>query len=268
MNSEHNTYAGEAGNVMGSLSLSTAAAMCCLASHVALKEKGRLNSVLVFCVYIAMFILIARSGARGQLVSVIMAALIMLSLHKPLLKITFNLIVVAIVSWVVIRVIPPLLMNEEQLNLLGRWDVSRLVTGMEDRGIHVGALWQHYEKMGFHGQLFGLGSSYSFMPRAGGIYPHNVPFEVLCEEGVLGFLLYSFLVCRTVWLLYLASAKNKLSTATSVPLALFIFLGLLSLKSGSLLTGYAFLMLIIAGPRVYCASTRPGSLRSSLAGKI
>ena len=268
LNLQHTGHAGEAGNVMGSLALSSAAGMCCLASHIAFKKKSRLNSVLIFGTYAIMFTLIARSGSRGQLIAIIMAALIMVSLHKPLLGHVFNLILVAIVSWVVITVVPPLILSEEHLWLLDRWDVSYMVKGMEDRGTHVGLLWPHYKDAGFIGQFFGLANGYSYLPSAGGIYPHNVPFEVLCEEGILGLLIYSFMVCRTGWLLYLVSARNKLSISASVPLALFIFLSLVTLKSGSLISHYSLLVLYVVGSRIYGGSTRAGSIESSMAGRI
>jgi O-antigen ligase len=100
--------------------------------------------------------------------------------------------------------------------------------------------------------IFGLGnsSSYGYL----GIYPHITPLEVLAEEGLLGFTLYS--ACIALTLMSAAKvfgATNERSdtghrVAAAAVLSLFLFELMLSMKQGSFLSStYVFAYAAIIG---------------------
>lgn len=97
--------------------------------------------------------------------------------------------------------------------------------------------------------LLGLGNSASYDPRLLGLYPHFVPLEVLAEEGLLGFGLYSLILGYSV-----RSGFRSLRIIIDQPeerrllgslIGLCIFTLLLSFKQGSLLLNLEFFTLAI-----------------------
>ncbi len=97
--------------------------------------------------------------------------------------------------------------------------------------------------------LLGLGNSASYDPRLLGLYPHFVPLEVLAEEGIIGFGLYSLILGYSM-----RSGFRALRMITNHPderrlvaglIGLCIFTLLLSFKQGSLLLNLEFFMLAI-----------------------
>lgn len=70
----------------------------------------------------------------------------------------------------------------------GRWQESALESGVALRVSMAESLWKAYLHSSFTTWIFGLGASASF-PIAG-FYIHNTPIEVLCEEGVIGLVLF------------------------------------------------------------------------------
>ena len=78
-----------------------------------------------------------------------------------------------------------------------------------------------------------------------GFYPHNVPVEILAEEGLLGICLYlgfCFAVLfRAGRLIFSEYLEQDTRVNLGVLLALFCFEGILTLKQGSLLGSSAWL---------------------------
>jgi hypothetical protein len=95
--------------------------------------------------------------------------------------------------------------------------------------------------------IFGLGNSAAYDRHLLGIYPHFVPLEVLAEEGLVGFGIYTLLIAATF-----ASLMRCWKLAPLVPVtdslvvtlgAVFVFNWLLSWKQGSMLGNVGVLML-------------------------
>lgn len=137
----------------------------------------------------------------------------------------------------------------------GRWQQSAVESGVNFRIAMMQTLWTAYTQATPVHWLFGLGASASF-PIAG-FYIHNVPVEVLCEEGVLGLILF----VGALWIpvnRFLTVVRRPIQNANDrsqrnslvVIFALLIFEFLLLNKQGSLYSGQnLFLFAIILQAR-------------------
>jgi O-antigen ligase len=90
--------------------------------------------------------------------------------------------------------------------------------------------------------LFGLGSSASY--KIIGNYPHIVPLEVLCEEGILGFILLCAIIIGTVVKalrsLRSIGADRELRSLYACVAALWLYSLILINKQGSMLLSQDF----------------------------
>jgi len=123
----------------------------------------------------------------------------------------------------------------------GRFDAERAVEDYESRVAAANRLLDVYLSSGMLVLLFGLGNSASFAPQVAGFYTHIVPVEILCELGVVGFLLFMAALGLTIRsLIRLASIRSSLQIgsqtqrAVACLSALALIELLLALKQGSL----------------------------------
>jgi len=86
--------------------------------------------------------------------------------------------------------------------------------------------------------LFGLGNSAAYDPELLGIYPHNVPVEILTEEGIFGFLIFATFIFRVLRIPLGQSGPNKRRILQDAApfLAIFVFYLIVSLKQGNLVS--------------------------------
>jgi len=85
--------------------------------------------------------------------------------------------------------------------------------------------------------LVGLGNSSSY--RIVGFYPHNVPAEVLAEEGLIGFALLAAFVFSVLFrsgkMMFSADVEIESRVNLGILMAIFCFEGILTLKQGSMI---------------------------------
>lgn len=98
--------------------------------------------------------------------------------------------------------------------------------------------------------IFGLGNSASFHHEVAGFYPHMIAVEILGEEGVLGFALFTgLLVCSGLVVVRLLTMNLPAQTASvcAVFIGILLLQLVISCKQGSLITSpflwSAFLLL-------------------------
>ena len=188
-------------------------------------------------------ILVIKTGSRGQLISMVVSAMLFLPISRgwSLSRGTLVGLVAAALAIVVIWTILP-----DLANLLstqeGRFDTERAVDDYEGRIARASRLLDVYLSSGVLGLLFGLGSSASFAPHVVGFYTHIVPIEILCELGVVGFLLFvgalGLTVRAVIRLASIMTSSPKIGSemrrAVACLSALALIELLLSLKQGSL----------------------------------
>jgi hypothetical protein len=97
--------------------------------------------------------------------------------------------------------------------------------------------------------VFGLGNSASYDWDIIGHYPHIVPMEILCEEGLLGATLYVWIlmiVARdALYVLRMKDPGRKESPGLAILIGIITYLFLLSFKQGSMLSTSSFFMIIM-----------------------
>jgi len=154
-----------------------------------------------------------------------------------------------------------------------RWEYGAMRDSVE--GGRVNKTFEVLEYWGNSGPMrwiFGLGNSASFSTDVIGFYPHNLPGEVLGEEGIVGFSIYvAILVAlvralRRLW--FAVAPYDDARGLFAVLCALLIYEFILSNKQGSLLGNQEFFGLtIIAGQlsvavQRHVMSTRPAAGRA------
>lgn len=180
-----------------------------------------------------------RSQSRGQLVALVISLMVWLPVLSGLKKSQTKIVALAtaasmgLFSFIVLK----------EMEMLDRWRGESLRSAGIDRLGAITTLWNAYVNGGVLVWLVGLGSSASFFYSE--TYPHNVPFEVLCELGLLGFGVFLYFSAATVLAGKQLLATRGLSPAARVNvgvlLSVFSFHALLTLKQGSLL-GSAFFL--------------------------
>jgi hypothetical protein len=187
-------------------------------------------------------VLVVKTGSRGQLISMIVSAMLFLpmsrgwSLSRGTL-VGFAAAALAIAAiWTFLPDLSNLLSTQE-----GRFDTERALVDYEGRVAAADRLLDVYLSSGVPVLLFGLGNSASFAPQVVGFYTHIVPVEILCELGAVGFLLFLAALGFTVRALTrLASIMSSPQTssesrrAVACLSALALIELLLSFKQGSL----------------------------------
>ena len=117
--------------------------------------------------------------------------------------------------------------------VLVRWTLARLEAAFQERLDLVAQLWGAYAAGGWTTVLFGLGTAESGVLM--GIYPHIIPVEVLCENGVLGLGLFAGAFAVLVRDLRRALRAAGRSDTSAAAIGLLVFLAAVGLKSGGVL---------------------------------
>jgi hypothetical protein len=239
------------GNPLAIASLSAYVAL--LAILMNFKHKSLWWSLARWIIVIIAMILMVRSGSRGQLIVFLMIlpgfAVMSWRPRSPLklASLAMGLIFLVTVSgWV--------LTEYADAN---RWNIDTFRAEVADskqavRLNYVHRLIDYWNQSPAYHAVVGLGNSAAFDPDIIGEYPHVVLVEVLAEEGVVGlvlFVAFVFLTCRSLWRLYLLAARDPVwRSLVAVAGALFIYEFMLSFKEGSLIGNvYMFTFAVMLG---------------------
>ena len=198
---------------------------------------GRKFSPLV-ALKIAIFVLsayvIIKSSSRGQLVALVAVSFIWLPvIAKATLK---RSTIVAILGSAVI-VFAAIYTYSNLLEGTGRWKAEHLEVASVGRFEMATRLLDYWVDKGPFNWLVGLGNSSSY--RIVGFYPHNVPAEVLAEEGLIGFALLAAFVFSVLFrsgkMMFSADVEIESRVNLGILMAIFCFEGILTLKQGSMI---------------------------------
>lgn len=229
------------------------------ALFVGFGRRGALEWILRLAAALLCLLLIIRSGSRGQLVAIVVALALMLPVRFRLSS--ARGLVPALLACAVIAIAldlgSSLYIAQNELNE-ERWGAARSTADVHERLQMVGALLSHWSRSA-GALLFGLGNSAALDPQIVGSYPHNMPLEILGEEGIVGFamllallgaVLSSFLKARK------AAFDEEDAGVLAAIGAAFLFSFLLSFKQGSLLGNYAVFMTALLAIRTSGALRR------------
>lgn len=187
-------------------------------------------------------ILVIKTGSRGQLISMVVSAMLFLPISRgwslsrgTLVGLAAAALTVAAI-WTFLPDLSNLLSTQE-----GRFDPEQAVLDYEGRVTAASRLLDVYFSSGVLELLFGLGSSASFAPQVVGFYTHVVPVEIMCELGAVGLLLFvgvlGFTVRAVIRLASIMSSPQispETRRAVACLSALALIELLLSFKQGSL----------------------------------
>lgn len=189
-----------------------------------------------------------RSGSRGQLFALLVAAIAFLPMSRRITNIKGFIatacgvgIMLFVASW-----------TFEAFSEGERWRRDSMVGAYQSGRVQQSLILLEYWLSRPAYWLLGLGNSASFDPGIIGLYPHVVLVEVLAEEGVVGFVLLWLVVIlsfRSLFHLYRYLQADPHQRGLLAALgALFLFEVILSFKQGSLLGNtHAFTFAIMIG---------------------
>jgi hypothetical protein len=197
-------------------------------------------AIAIICV-----IAIVKSGSRGQLIG-LAGALMLAYPFRYSIKNPKVFVVSAIAAVVLIYV--TVIGLDTFWAESGRWTGQKMASDYEiriDRSSRVLSAWFANPSA----ILFGLGNSASFDPSIIGHYPHIVPVEILCEEGIIGATIYIWILVlffRHSIAMFRRSAPDDDERSTiSILVGIAIYLFILSLKQGNLLGVTQFFMTVM-----------------------
>lgn len=209
------------------------------------RRKGIFWLAFRLAVVSGSLILIVRSESRGQLLAVMAAMVVMLPFAVKLAS--ARGFVIAVVGCMVVAIALQYGFSRiVAADDVDRWSEATSSADVAVRMSMVQKLLGAWSQAGGGTLLLGLGTSASWDPNINGIYPHNVPMEVLGEEGLVGFVLYLVIFVSTLVALIralLASAGDQESRSVVAALGGgFLFFALLTFKQGNMLGSVEFFM--------------------------
>ncbi|MES1196814.1 MAG: hypothetical protein ABUL58_07715, partial [Steroidobacter sp.] len=192
----------------------------------------------VICVVLALvgLAVILRSGSRGQLLAAVIA--VVMGMPMAAKKRNFG-------AWLTMLILIAVFAKAgfwiwDQLDVdSARWSAKSSTADLEGR-LGMAATLLAAAARNPLTMLFGLGNSSAF--HYVGFYPHVALLEVLGEEGVAGFLLYTAILLLTIRNAFSLDKKMRsmedmdASRAVATLTALFVFELILTFKQGSLLS--------------------------------
>ena len=176
---------------------------------------------------------IVRSSSRGQLIALAAVSFLWLPIiaRATMKRSTILAFLGAIV------IVGAFIYTIDQLKDTGRWQAAHYETATIGRLEMSMTLLDYWWKKGAGAWLLGLGSSSSY--KIVGFYPHNVPAEVLGEEGLIGFSIYLafiyYVLSRAGKIMFSPMLSTEGRVNLGILLAIFCFEGILTLKQGSLI---------------------------------
>ena len=206
-------------------------------------ESRRYVTVIRWAIVILGLLIIVRTGSRGQTVAAVACIATFLPLHSR--SISLRGVVTVLGSIAAAGLIGYYLYVE--YGNQGRWLHAQ--TALERRTDMWQGMLKYWSNDGVFAWFFGLGNASAY--RYVGFYIHNIPIEILCEEGLIGFALFFFLVKRALSNGYLALQVGPLIEPSRFNVlviftALFCYEAVLNLKSGSLHSQQLFMLYGIA----------------------
>lgn len=223
---------------------------------VGFSRRGLAEWILRLGAAVICLVLIIRSGSRGQLVAAVVAMALMIPIrfHIASIRGLVPALLVGAAIAIGLDMGSSLYINEDTQ----RWTEAGATEDVQGRLAMVTALLSKWSESSIS-ILFGLGNSAATDPSIVGHYPHNMPLEILGEEGLVGFTLLLLILGATVKSFLHArrqvSGNADHEAVLAAAGATFIFSFLLSLKQGSLLGNNVVFMAALIVARLSAASS-------------
>ncbi len=241
---------GAMGNPLATSELGGMIAIIAALVHV--RKGSRVLTLVRVSAFFAGLGIAVASGSRGQVYATLAAILLTFPLARKLKNpsqffvTTAGAGVFAMVAMTVVR----FFVTDKNAS---RWSLDLALAGVSDRMVRVNTLMEAY--LDAPGSWFqGLGFNAFTAVWGQSSYVHNLPVEVLCEQGLLGFtmLMIAFVsVVRAAWRLMSMEAEDPTGRATvAILIAMMLFHGILSLKQGAYYGGSSLFMFMLLTKRL------------------
>jgi len=218
-------------------------------------------------------LLIIKTGARGQFISAMLCCAVMFGLGRsnfsPMRLLLVSAIASVFVAIAYVGAISYMKSDPALQATAGRWSIDRLFEDYGERSIRVLRIeamieaWQDSPGT----MLIGLGNSASYDPNITGCtslvgcYPHNLPVEILTEEGLIGLALFLAIILYVSVISIRAisdpSIDNERKNALRVMFAFMVFELILSFKQASLLANWRLFLFAILADRAVSVLYQP-----------
>ncbi|HVW70113.1 MAG TPA: O-antigen ligase family protein [Steroidobacteraceae bacterium] len=205
--------------------------------------------------------LVVKTGSRGQLVTVIATLVLMLPVAFPISRIRGLIpifMAVAVVGMAAQYSAQTLIKRDDD-----RWSQRDTVAAASERWRMGSLLLSHWADSPAT-VVFGLGNSAAYDPEIIGIYPHDVPVEVLGEEGLVGLAIYlslNGLALRGFLRSWRVTRDNpQQRPLLAVAAANFVFAWVTTFKEGNMVPAVEYFMaaiLLARMPELLAARTAP-----------
>ena len=197
------------------------------------RKFSPLVALKVAIFFLAAFVII-KSSTRGQLIALVLVSFVWLPIiARTTMK---RSTVLAMLGSAAIAGIAFYVFNNVLLGT-GRWQAANIdgaSTGRVEMAISLLGYWFGEGPLAW---LLGTGNSSSY--KIVGFYPHNVPAEILAEEGLIGFGFFVAFVVSVMFrsgkMMFSEHLRTESRVNLGILLAMFCFDGILSLKQGSML---------------------------------
>jgi hypothetical protein len=198
--------------------------------------------------------LIVRSGSRGQLLGVLVVSVACWPISRRLIHLkqfAFLAFIILFLGTATNYAFQEFWVQESYGKHAARWSEQSAqddISGRLSNALFLVRLWFSSPET----VLLGLGNSASYDTRILGFYPHFLPLEILAEEGLIGFGLYT-LILYCAWgstfrSLRIVANMRKERLLLGGLAGLFLFTLILSFKQGSLLTNLEpFMLAVVLG---------------------
>ena len=210
-----------------------------------------LSWILRLALTCAALALIVKSGSRGQLLATLLTLILMLPVAFKVNQVR-GLVPMLIAAVAVIgaaQFAAETLIHRDD----ARWSQSEAgnaANGRLQMSLQLLGHWQDSPGA----IIFGLGNSAAFDPEVVGSYPHNVPMEVLGEEGLVGLALYLFVNWLAVRGLLEAMrlTRDDLNSRKVIAVsgAMYLFTLITSFKEGNMAGSAEFFMAAVIMSRL------------------
>ncbi|QDT03494.1 hypothetical protein K227x_18780 [Rubripirellula lacrimiformis] len=212
-------------------------ALCCLFSMYS-KSDDRKLLLLHGAIAVLSAVVIFRSGSRGQLIAVFTTAAIFLPIAAR--KASGKAGTGALTFIAAIGLASYFLVHNSAF--MSRWHVRGMQVAQRERMNMAGDALQIYTDGNIFELLAGIGTSSSWL--IFGIYPHNVPVEILLEEGIIGLAIFAAVAILPLIqfrrILRLPTLPPRVRSQMCLLAALLTFNGILMLKQGTFLGSSPF----------------------------
>jgi hypothetical protein len=224
------------GNVgfWGALEVSQLAGYVTLAAVLLNFENSKKFIILRVVAVLASIYLCLSSGTRGQFILMILLSIIFLPMSRRIKNLGSYFPIFMFAGFILYIVYLAYFEFIEDSTRWGEGQVESEITGRIAMISKLLIVWSHKSGSDFFTLLFGLGNSSAW--DIVGKYPHNVPLEMLAEEGVVGFSIFLILIIFSFhrsFLLYKLTKNDAVQKGISATLiASFLFSFGLSFKQG------------------------------------